>query len=47
VLLSTGRKIESPDTAFEIMTYRNRKSIRDYGVAFDDLFEAVKRGFLK
>lgn len=46
VLLSAGRKVEIPKTDFNIMAYHNKASIKDFGVSFEDIHEAIKRGFL-
>lgn len=47
VLLSAGRKRDTPDTNFDVMEFHDMKNKKDYGVSFDGIFEAIKRGNLK
>lgn len=47
VLLTAGRKVETPKTDFNIMSRFKPEAIRDYGVPFDGILEAIKKGFLK
>ena len=44
VLLTAGRKIEEPKTDFDVMTYFPPELLRDYGVPFEGIYEAIKRG---
>jgi transposase len=47
VLLSAGRKVETPKTNFDVMAHFDRAYIKDYGVSFDDIHEAIKKGFFR
>ena len=46
VLLTAGRKVETPKTDFDIMAYFGRESMRDYGVPFEGILEAIKKGYI-
>ena len=46
VLLSAGRKAETPKTDFDHMAHWNQSVIKDYGAAFEGIGEAVKRGLI-
>ncbi|MFV0529369.1 MAG: hypothetical protein ACK5MN_11715, partial [Lachnospiraceae bacterium] len=47
VLLSAGRKVETPKTNFDVMAHFDRAYIKDYGVQFEDIHEAIKKGFFR
>ncbi len=47
VLLSAGRKVETPKTNFDIMAHFDEAYIKDYGVPFDGIHEAIKEGFFR
>lgn len=47
VLFSAGRKIATPDTDFNFDGFYDKKARRDYGVPFDNISRAIKKGFLK
>lgn len=47
VLLSAGRKIETPKTDFDIMAYYDRAYIKDFGVPFEGIHEAIKKGLFR
>ena len=46
VLLSAGRKIETPKTDFDHMTHWSKSVIKDYGSAFEDILGAIERGLI-
>ena len=46
VLLSAGRKAETPKTDFNHMAHWNQSVIKDYGTAFEGIGGAVKRGLI-
>lgn len=46
VLLSAGRKIETPKTDFDIMAHYPKEFTKDYGASFDNILEAIKKGVI-
>lgn len=47
VLLSAGRKIETPKTDFDVMACYDKAYIKDFGVSFEDIHKAIKEGFFR
>lgn len=47
VLVSAGRKVETPKTNFDIMAHYDKACIKEYGVPFEGIHEAIKEGFFR
>jgi transposase len=47
VLLSAGRKTETPKTDFDVMACFDRGVIKDFGAPFEGILEAIEKGYFK